>query len=427
MTIIQKTVQEIGGRYTGALAEPMRKEFQLSDAQLGLLGSVFIWLYALVGVPLGRLADSWSRKKLLACGIVVWSLLTGYAGLAMSYAGLVVSRLGVAVGESVAAPAATSWIGDLVPPTKRSRALALFMLGVPIGGAFSYLFSGPVAQAYGWRLAMMLAAAPALLLVPALLLIHEPARGAAEVHKTRTSPSGSMWSVLRIPTLWWIIASGVFVNFDMYALGTFLPAFLSRIHGLSLAESGVYTGTIYLIGGVSGAILAGVWGDRIVRRRNDGRLLSAAVTTAMAAPFSLAGIALPGGSILAVIAMLTVAYAALNSYYGLVYSSIHDIVAPERRGTTMAIYFMLMYLCGASLGPYLTGRLSDMMAQRAAEAAGSQIVTEPFRAVGLQQAMLVIPVLSLALGVVLWAGSRTIARDMERRESRVSLAAASHA
>jgi predicted MFS family arabinose efflux permease len=411
----------------GALAEPMRKEFHLSDAQLGLLGSVFIWLYALVGVPLGRLADSWSRKKLLACGIVVWSLLTGYAGLAMSYAGLVVSRLGVAVGESVAAPTATSWIGDLVPPTKRSRALAIFMLGVPIGGALSYFFSGPVAQAYGWRLAMMLAAAPALLLVPALVLIHEPARGASEVHQTRTSPAGSMWSVLRIPTLWWIIASGVFVNFDMYAIGTFLPAFLSRIHGLSLAESGVYTGAIYLVGGVSGAILAGVWGDRIVRRRNDGRLLSAAVTTAMAAPFSLAGIALPGGSILAVIAMLTVAYAALNSYYGLVYSSIHDIVAPERRGTTMAIYFMLMYMCGASLGPYLTGRLSDMMAQRAAEAAGSQIITEAFRAVGLQQAMLVIPVLSLALGVVLWAGSRTIGRDMERRESRVSLAAASHA
>ncbi len=409
----------------GALAEPMRKEFHLSDAQLGLLGSIFIWLYALVGVPLGRLADSWSRKKLLAIGILIWTLLTGYAGLAVSYAGLVVSRLGVAVGESVAAPTATSWIGDLFPAAKRSRALALFMLGVPVGGALSYFFSGPVAQAFGWRPAMMLAAAPALLLIPALLFIYEPERGAAEVrHASARQPVGSMWSVLRIPTLWWIIASGVFVNFDMYAMGTFLPAFLSRIHGVSLAQSGIYTGTIYLIGGVSGALLAGTLGDRIVRRRSDGRLLSAAFTTALAAPFSFIGILLPGGSMLAVIVMLTVAYGALNTYYGLVYSSIHDIVAPARRGSTMAIYFMLMYMCGASLGPYLTGRLSDSLALRAAEAAGSGLVTEAYKAVGLQQAMLAIPILSIALGLVLWAGSRTINRDMRRQEGLAAVAAA---
>src|SRR5919206_4327729 len=77
---------------TGALAEPMRKEFRLSDAQIGLLGSLFIWLYAIVGVPLGKVADVWSRKKLLAYGILVWSALTAYAGIATSYAGLIVSR-----------------------------------------------------------------------------------------------------------------------------------------------------------------------------------------------------------------------------------------------------------------------------------------------------------------------------------------------
>lgn len=129
----------------GALAEPMRKEFNLSDTQLGLLGSIFTWLYAIVGVPLGRVADVWSRKKLLSIGILVWTALTAYAGLVTSFAGLAVSRLGVAVGESVAAPAGTSWLGDLFPVTKRSRALAIFMLGVPVGGALSYFFSGPVA------------------------------------------------------------------------------------------------------------------------------------------------------------------------------------------------------------------------------------------------------------------------------------------
>jgi MFS family permease len=407
----------------GALAEPMRQEFHLSDTQIGLLGSVFVWLYATVGLPLGKVADVWSRKKLLAFGIIIWSLLTAYAGMATSYSGLVVSRLGVAVGEAVAAPTATSWIGDLVPASKRSRALALFMLGVPIGGALSYFLSGPVAQAYGWRIAMVLAAAPAILIVPMLALLHEPERGASETNRTVQAAGAkpSMFTVLRIPTLWWIIASGVFVNFNMYAMGTFLPAFLSRIHGFTLAQSGMWTGVVYLVGGVSGGLLAGFWGDRVILWRRDGRLLSAAVIVAFAAPFAFGAILLPKGSTMLVIAMLTVAYGACNSYYGLVYSSIQDIVPPSQRGTTMALYFMLMYMCGASFGPYLTGHISDLMARRAADAGGSAVVTEAFKAIGLQQAMIVIPILSVALAIVLWAGSRTIVRDMQRQEDAAAI------
>src|ERR1044071_5747446 len=85
----------------GALTEPIRKEFGLTDSQVGLMGSAFIWLYALVGLPLGRVADSWSRKKLLASGMVVWSALTAVAALASNYTMLLFSRLGFAVGEAV--------------------------------------------------------------------------------------------------------------------------------------------------------------------------------------------------------------------------------------------------------------------------------------------------------------------------------------
>src|SRR5690349_16826603 len=104
----------------GALTEPIRKEFGLSDSQVGLIGSAFIWLYAIVGLPLGRIADSASRKKLLAGGMLVWSALTGTAAMATNYTMLLLSRLGFAVGEAVVAPAATSWIGDLFPATGRS-------------------------------------------------------------------------------------------------------------------------------------------------------------------------------------------------------------------------------------------------------------------------------------------------------------------
>lgn len=399
---------------TGALAEPVRKEFHLTDTQIGLLGSLFIWLYALVGVPLGSVADRWSRKKLLAGGIVIWSALTGLTALAATYTMLLLTRLGFGVGEAAVAPTATSWIGDLFPASKRAAPLALFMIGVPMGGALAFFFSGPVAQAFGWRAAMVVAAAPALLLVPLLLRLEEPQRGAVEIHR-EAAPTGlaAMWAVARVPTLWWIILSGALLNFNMYALGTFVPAFLSRIHHVSLAQSGIYTGITYAVGGVAGTVLAGWLGDRVIRHRLNGRLLWAGWMAIIGAPASYLGIL--AGGVGAAVFFLTFSYATLCTYYGLVYSAIQDIVAPAMRGTAMAIYFMAMYLLGASFGPILTGRLSDMMARRAADAAGAATVTEAFKAVGLQQAMLIMPALAILLAVVLFMGSRTIVGDIEKR------------
>jgi MFS family permease len=402
----------------GPLLEPIRREFHLTDTQLGLLGTIFTILYAVVGVPFGRLTDSRSRKKLLALGMIVWSALTAVSGLAVSYTMLLVTRLGVGVGEAVCAPVGTSWIGDLFPVTKRSRALAFFMLAVPLGTGLSYIVSGPVAQAFGWRAALWLAAAPVVVLAPLLLLLKEPRRGASESHL----PAGqhkAAWSVVKIPTLWWIIASGAMINFNLYALGTFLPAFLTRVHGLTVARSGLWLGVGHMLAGLFAATMGGVMGDWAIRWRKNGRMLAASVAALAAAPLALWSVMQPAGSWIAAIVLMCAAYGLLNMYYGMVYSSIHDIVAPAHRGTAMSIYFMAMYLCGASFGPVITGRLSDVMARRAAAMAGSSVITEAARAVGLQQAMFVIPALSLGLALVLFAGSRTVARDMAARDRQL--------
>jgi len=396
----------------GALAEPLRKEFGLTDTQIGMIGSIFTWLYAFVGLPMGLLADRVSRKRLLATGIAVWGSLTGMAAWATTYAMLLASRLGLAVGESACAPIATSWIGDLYPPAQRSRPLALFMLGVPVGGALSFFFSGPIAQAFGWRKAMIAAAIPALLLVPVVLMLREPTRGAAEPRPSLEK--ASVFDVLRVPTFYWIIVSGALVNFNLYALGTFLPAFMGRVHHLQVGKANIATGVVYLVGGLLGGTFGGHWGDRIARHRPDGRLLIASVASLIAAPAAFIGVRQGWGSLYIAVIFLTAAYGLLNMYYGLVYASIQDIVAPAVRGTAMAIYFLAMYTLGASFGPYFTGKLSDNLAHRAAAAAGSAKVTEAFRAIGLQQAMLVIPVLALGLALVLWAGSRTIVKDARR-------------
>src|SRR5260370_17514184 len=106
---------------------------------------------------------------------------------------------------------------------------------------------------------MALAAAPALLLVPALLMLREPGRGASEPNAASFAGE-SVWAILRIPTLWWIIASGVLLNFNAYSIASFLPALLGRVHGLSLAASGVASGSVYIIVGLIGGLLSGALG-----------------------------------------------------------------------------------------------------------------------------------------------------------------------
>lgn len=383
----------------GALAEPVRREFALSDMQIGAFTTTFALLYSVAGLPLGRLADTRSRRGLLAAGVALWTALTAAGGLAASYWALLASRLGVAVGEAACAPAAASWIGDLFNPTRRSRAMAVFSLGIPVGGALSYGVSGAVAEAFGWRAALVVAALPAVVLLPALLALGEPRRGAADGPPVKNSP----WLLLRIPAFRWIVLSGAVVNFMLYAFSAFLPAFLTRYHGLPVGRAGFWAGVGTGIAGAAGGLLAGVWGDRAIRRRKHGRMRAAALASLAAAPFAWAGIALPAGATAQAIPLIMIAYGLLSMYYGLVYAAIQDIVGPELRGTAMSVYFLGMYVCGAAFGPMATGRLSDLAARAAA---GAGPLTEAARATGLHQAMYVVPSLAVVLAAVLWTGAR---------------------
>src|SRR5262245_7859224 len=143
-----------------AVQEKIRKEWRLDDGDLGWLGTAFILLYAVIGLPLGRLADVWRRKWVLAAGVGLWSVLTFGSGLAWNFWSLFVLRLGVGVGEASCAPTASSLIGDLVPPERRARAMSVFMLGLPLGLALSFFVSGAVAERYNWPAAFFVAGMP---------------------------------------------------------------------------------------------------------------------------------------------------------------------------------------------------------------------------------------------------------------------------
>src|SRR5437868_9352225 len=202
----------------GGVGEGIRREWALSDTALGLLGTVFTLLYAVVGLPLGRLSDRKERRMILSGGVFVWSLLTACSGLARSFAQLVVARLGVGVGEATCSPASTSLIGDLYPSTARARAVAVWMLGLPLGLGLANGAGGWILQNWGWRNALYVAGVPGLVCAVAALSMREPARGSKEQHAigARRRDGNPYRLVLSIPTMWWVIASGALHNFNMY-------------------------------------------------------------------------------------------------------------------------------------------------------------------------------------------------------------------
>ncbi|HEX7419399.1 MAG TPA: MFS transporter [Thermoanaerobaculia bacterium] len=397
----------------GALAEPIRKQWNLSDGALGALGTAFTLLYAFVGIPLGRLSDRSSRKRILSVAVLVWSALTSLSSLTQSFWQMFTTRLGVGVGEAACAPAATSLIGDLYPPARRARALSTFMLGLPIGIALSYLVSSFVAHTYGWRAAFFVAGIPGVICAIAAMFIHEPARGMAETRPVEAREGSSWRVVLTIPTMWWLILSGALHNFNMYALGAFLSSFLIRYHAVSLRQAGLISMSVFGLSGIPGLLIGGGLADSMMKRRKNGRLIVGMVAILISIPFLVLALLRPAHDVVGFALLASIGCMAMYVYYSSVYATIHDVIAPSLRGTAMAIYFFAMYVMGASLGPLVTGMVSDHFTRQAAAGAKS---LEPFRGQGLHSAMYLIPVLSVLLAVVLFAASRTVAADMDKRD-----------
>lgn len=398
----------------GAVAEPIRKEWALNDSQIGWLATAFILLYAFVGVPLGRLSDRWKRPTILGIGVAVWSLLTAASGMAWSYGTLFATRVGVGIGEASCAPASSSLIGDLYPAEQRARALSFFMLGLPLGTFFGNLVSGHLAAAYGWRVPFFVACVPGLVLALLALRIPEPLRGATEraPFAGRPDEGSPYWRVLRIPTIRWLIVSGALFNFNMYTISTFLPALLSRYHGLNLRDANALAAIVLGAVGIPGLLLGGWGADHLVRERSNGRLLLTSISLLLAALCIYLALTRPSGSLVSFSLLMGTGCMFCYVYYSGVYAAIQDVVQPSLRATAMAIYFFAMYLLGGSVGPVLTGKLSDYFARLAMTTAGSNSITDPFRAAGLHSAMFVIPVCSFILSMVLFAATSTVSRDM---------------
>ncbi|PAU64157.1 spinster family MFS transporter [Pseudomonas indica] len=408
------------------IIEPIRMEWSLSDFQIGLIGTAFTIIYAIAGVPLGRLADTGARRKIMGWGLAAWSGLTAINGLAWNFWSFLLVRMGVGVGEASYAPAANSLIGDLFPAHRRARAMGIFMLGLPLGLLLAYFTIGAMVKAFdSWRAPFFIAAVPGLVLALFMFFIKEPQRGAAEAVKSATTPVDKpVRKVLAIRTFWWLVIAGLTFNFATYACNSFMVPMLQRYFLLSLQQAALATGVIVGVTGLVGLTLGGWVADRLHLKNERGRLLFGAFSMFVASVAT--GFALFSGRIEIglFVTVFSIGWLFSYNFYTCVYTSIQDVVEPRLRATAMALFFAGLYLLGGGLGPVVVGLLSDHFAQAAMSAAGAVEMTEAFKAVGLHDAMYLIPAALFLAMLCLVQAARSFGRDAANMRAGLVAAAA---
>lgn len=383
--------------------EPIRLEWSLTDLQIGLLGTAFTLVYAIAGIPLGRMADIGSRKRIMGWGLLVWSALTAANGAVQGFWGFLLVRMGVGIGEASYGPAANSLIGDMFPANRRARAMGIFMLGLPLGLLLAFFTTGAIVEAFGsWRAPFFIAAVPGIILAVFIFMIREPQRGAAEIVAIDSAPIRQpIRKILSIPTMWWLTLAGLCYNFATYANSSFMVPMLQRYFALELSQAAMSVGIIIGVTGLFALPLGGWIADRLHMRMANGRLLFGGVSLLLTSLCT--GIALAAGKIdVAVfVGLFALGWVFAYNFYTCVYTSVQDVVEPRLRATAMALFLAGLYLLGGGLGPVMVGGLSDYFAQQAMLAAGATEVTETFRAIGLHRALYLVPVAMGLTGVFL--------------------------
>jgi len=346
----------------GVLAVPIREEFGLSDTALSTLGVAFGVFYAAIAIPIAWAADRKGRVSIIAAAVALWSLFTAACGIVQNYTQLVVARMGVAVGEAGGIAPSYSLISDYFPREKRSRALAFYSLGIPIGSALGVFFGGWLAAHLTWRSAFIiigLAGLPAALLIK--LLVPEPERGRFDAAPVQSQlPFGAVAKALFSTPSFWLLSFGAASGSILgYGLIFWLPSFFNRSFGLAVEDVGWFYGSIVLVGGAFGTWLGGWVGDRIGPRRPGGYALIPAVCFLITAPTFALGLFAPNLWIAWL--LFTIGQMLALAWLGPVITAVQHIVLPSMRATASASFLFINNLIGIAFGIYFLGWMSDTL------------------------------------------------------------------
>lgn len=344
------------------VAEPVKREFNLSDAQLGMfIGVAFGVSYGVAGLLIGPLVDRYNRKRLLAAILAVWSGMTLLTGLAGSYLTLLLTRAGLGAAEAGGNPTALSIIGDIYPAEKRSSAIGLYKVGVPLGIFLASVIVGLLATNHGWRIVFFTAGIPGFIV--ALLIwfgIAEPRRGVADGLGDKAYEAVPYLLAMRFmlrDRCVMPLTLGLFVSvFAGAAIYAFVASFLQRFHGMGLDEVGIYVGLGSAISAIS-PVVVGVFADRVVRSGTKPLLFFLAVINGLAA-LAACVMLTQHAAWLVVLGLLTWQFFSM----ALTTPGMAALIAMSplgMRGTVIAAVSVGNMLIGFGFGPFVVGVVSD--------------------------------------------------------------------
>ncbi|HSD74856.1 MAG TPA: MFS transporter [Steroidobacteraceae bacterium] len=363
------------------LVAPIKDDLNLTDFQIGLLlGPAFGLFYVFVGVPIGWLADRYSRRTILSVGIGLWCAMTAAAGFARSFLPLFTARLGVGLGEATVAPCSISLISDYFPRARRAKAISIFMAGTFLGAGSAFLFGGPIVHAIEqlpplvfpgfcemrpWQITFLLVGVPGFLLSGLMFTIREPARQDQVRRGLLADAAGhtSLGAALGYVRPRWRAFGALFVGsaaiVTMGSLAFWNVALFGRTWGWNVREVGIATGTLFFVGGPVGTLL----GIRLMNRwlaagRRDATLRALWVGLVLAAAGFALYPAMPSAWL--AVLMLLLAFIGQAAAGAAGPASIALIAPGQMKSQAVAIYYLFIGVFGQLLGPPPVGLMTDL-------------------------------------------------------------------
>ena len=343
-----------------AVIEPIKEDLHIhNDGDMGRLATSFMLGYFLTSPIFGYLGDRFSRKKLIAIGVVGWSLGTCLTGFAQAFSFMIFCRVLVGLGEASFGAIGPAVISDAFSPKRRNNAMTFFYLAVPIGAALGFTLGGLIAASWGWREAFYITGLPGFVLAALLFFVKEPKRGESDDEEIKTKKATFKDIVGLASNRQYLLAVAGYVayTFSMGALSFWGPAFLSRVHNMSVEQSSLFFGPTLILGGIIGTLIGGSLATRWRKKSNGGYAKLLALSVFLAVPFTYYGFITEN----AVHCMISIAFALIFLFQstGPINTVLVESVHPAIRSSAMAIAIFSIHAFGDLWSPELVGRLSD--------------------------------------------------------------------
>lgn len=370
-------------RYILALmVAPMRRDLAISDTQMSLLmGFSFAIFYCVCGIPLGRLADSHSRRTVIALGCAAWSVMTAGCGLVKSFWQLLLLRVGVGVGEATLSPAAYSLITDYFPKRRLATAMSVYSMGIFVGTGIAFAFGGAVIAfingnedvslpliglVHSWQAAFLLVGSPGILLALLMYTVKEPRRRNLRLSPLADAKSAPRHGVpLREVGQYFAQNKATLiclsVGYTLSALTSYTswgPTLFIRNYGWSAAQAGIVYGLLTSVLGVLGVLAGGSFADYLAKRGfKDANMRLGLIVTLAWFPTGILFPLMPTGSW--AVAMLIPTYFLVSAPWGAAAAALQEVVPDCMRGQAAAMYLLVLNLIGIGVGPTAVALVTD--------------------------------------------------------------------